>query len=214
VHVKRNWFALAAGVLMFSTVASSMSSPWWRAEIGSGLITVNVDPFFTSFKVLGVTHVVPIIFALNVGLIALFVASGIALIIYTIKPGKGYSKHLLSFGWKRPLHVTAGFFVTLALSLYVTPLAVNAIAHDFEVPTPIVPLMGSSTIHLSNNIFNIPAQVSVTVMTTFTLSFFLGVATVALSIAARAYSRRTPGVNKPTKVETLGSTKLSSSETT
>jgi len=210
--MKRNWLALATGVLMLATVASSLSSPWWRAEIGLDLITVNADPFFTSFEVLGVSYVIPIIFAINIGLTALFVASGVALIIYTIKQEKSYSNHLLSFGWKRPLHVFIGFVVVLVLSLYATPLVVNAIARDVVAPTPIAPLMGASTIQLPNNILNIPAQVSVTMTTTFTHSFFLGAATAALSIAARAYSRRTPYANKPTKVETLGSTE--SSETT
>jgi len=211
--MKRNWFALATGALMLVTVASSLSSPWWKAEIGSGLMTVNADPFCTSFKVLGVSYVIPIISAINVGLAALFVASGMALIIYTIKQEKGYSKHLLSFGWKRPLYVVVGFVAMLALSLYVAPLVVNAIARSVVAPTPIVPLTGLSMIRLPNNVLNIPAQVSITVTTTFTHSFFLGVVAAALSIAARAYHRRTLSANKLTKAETLGPTELTASET-
>jgi len=198
---------------MLVTVASSLSSPWWKAEIGSGLMTVNADPFCTSFKVLGVSYVIPIISAINVGLAALFVASGMALIIYTIKQEKGYSKHLLSFGWKRPLYVVVGFVAMLALSLYVAPLVVNAIARSVVAPTPIVPLTGLSMIRLPNNVLNIPAQVSITVTTTFTHSFFLGVVAAALSIAARAYHRRTLSANKLTKAETLGPTELTASET-
>jgi hypothetical protein len=190
LNLKRNWLALAASALMFATVASSASCPWWRAELGSGLVTVNADPFFTSFEVLGVSYVIPIIFALNVGLAALFVASGITLAVYAINPEKGYSKHLLSFGWKRPLHVVIGFLVVLALLLYAAPAAVNAMARGLAVPTPIAPLLGSSTIWLPRGLLNIPAQVAIAVTSNFTHSFFLGVAAAVLSIAARAYHRR------------------------
>jgi hypothetical protein len=197
--MKRNWFALAAGVLMFATVASSLSSPWWKVQVGSGLLTVNIDPFFTNFNILGVSYVVPILFALNVGTAALFIAGGIALIVYTVKPVESYSKHLLSFGWKRPLYVTVGFIAILALFLHVAPIAVNAMAHSIIAPTPIVPLMGSSTIQLPSGISEVPAQVTITAAATFTYSFFLGVATAVLSVAARIHHRRNSGVNKATK---------------
>jgi hypothetical protein len=194
--LKRNWLALAASALMFATVASSAFSPWWKVEMGSGFVTVNADPFFTSFNVLGVSYVVPIIFALNVGSAALFVASGIALVVYAIKPEKGYSKHLLSFGWKRPLHMVIGFLIALVSLLYAAPVVVNAMARDFAIPIPIAPLTGSSIMWLPRGLLNIPAQVAITVTSTFTYSFFLGVATAALSIAARAYHRRTLSANK------------------
>ena len=195
----RNWFALIASILMFATVASSLSSPWWKMRIGSDLVTVNADPFFTSFNILGVYYTIPIIFALNVGAAALFIAGGIALIVYTVKPDESYSKHLLSFGWKRPLHVTIGFIGILALSLYAIPIAVDAIAPGVKVPTPIAPLAGSSTIRLSSSISNIHAEVAITATATFTHSFFLGVAATVLSIAARIYHRRISGAGKATK---------------
>ena len=188
--VRRNWFALIASIFMFATVASSLSSPWWRMQIGSDLVTINADPFFTSFNVLGVSHTIQIIFALNIGTIALFIAGGIALIVYTAKPTESYSEQLLSFGWKRSLHVTIGFIGILALSLYAMPIAINAIAPDIIAPTPIAPLIGSSTIRLSSSILNIHAEVAIITTTTFTHSFFLGVAAAALSIAARMYHHR------------------------
>ena len=185
-----NWFALIASIFMFATVVSSLFSPWWKMQVGSDIVTVNADPFFTSFNILGVSYIVPIIFALNVGTAALFIASGIALIVYTVKPAESYSKYLLSFGWKRPLHVIVGFICILVLSLYAMSIAVNAIAPDITAPTPIAPLVGSSTIRLSSSILNIHAEVAITTTTTFTHSFFLGVAAAALSIAARMYHHR------------------------
>ena len=192
----RNWFALAAAALMFVTVASSLLSPWWRVEVGSGLLAVNVDPFLTSFSILGTAYIVPIILALNVGTAALFIAGGIALIIYAINPAGKYSKHLLSFGWKRPLQVTAEFIVMLALSLYAAPAAINIIAHGAVAPTPIVPFVGSSIIWLPSGVLNIPARVAVTATATFTHSFFLGVVATALSIVARMWHRRILGAEK------------------
>jgi len=197
--MKRNWFALITSVLMFATVVSSQFSPWWKAQIGSDLVTVNADPFFTSFNILGASYIIPIIFALNVGTAALFIASGIALIVYTVKPAEKYSKHLLSFGWKRPLYVAIGFIATLASLLYITPTAINAMAHNIVTPTPIVPLIGSSTIQLSSNILNIPVQITITTTATFTYSFFLGMVTAALSIAARIHHHRILGANKDAK---------------
>jgi hypothetical protein len=47
--LRENWLALAADTLTFATVASFTFPPWWRAEIVSGLTTVNADLFFTSF---------------------------------------------------------------------------------------------------------------------------------------------------------------------
>jgi hypothetical protein len=198
--VKMNWFALISGVLMFATVISSKFSPWWRVQIGSDLITVNVDPFFTSFNVLGTISVIPLISALNIGAAALFIASGIALTVYAIKPAEKYSKHLLSFGWRRPLEVVFTFIAALASSLYVAPTVINMMAHSTVASTPIVPLIGSSIIQLSLSSFlNVSTKVTIPATATFTQSFFLGAAAAVLSILARIYHHIILGAKK--KVE-------------
>jgi hypothetical protein len=136
--------------------------------------------------------VIPILFAINIAIIALFTASGVIFIIYSIKPTKSYSKHLLSYGWKRPLYTIIGFLVAIVIILYVVPDIINTMAHSSMIPVPIVPLMGSSVIQLSSGIFgnSNSIQIGITAVTTFEYTFYLGLAATVLGIVARIYHRR------------------------
>ena len=217
--MRLNWFALAAGVLMLVVVALSIFTPWWKLQIGSGtaFVAVNANPFYTNFSVLKLNFAIPILFAINIAVIALFTASGVIFIIYSIKPTKSYSKHLLSYGWKRPLYTIIGFIVTLMVILYVVPSIINAIAHSSMIPVPIAPLMGSSVIHLTSGIFgnSNSIQIGITVVTAFEYTFYLGLAATVLGIMARIYHRRIfsnvvipspAGVTTPTQASTPAST--------
>ena len=204
-----NLFALAAGVLMLIVVVLSIFVPWWKLQIGSGtgLMTVNANPFYTSFGLLKLTFVIPILFAINVGTIALFTASGVIFIIYSFKPRKSYSKHLLSYGWKRPLYTIIGFIIVIMIVLYVVPDVINSMGHTSAVPVPLAPLMGSSVIQLPSGFFgnSNSIQMGITVITTFEYTFYLGVAAAVLGIVARIYHRRmvsNPVVSPPTAVTT------------
>jgi hypothetical protein len=161
--------------------------------------------------------VVPILFAINIAVIALFTASGAIFIVYSIKPKKSYSKHLLSYGWKRPLYTIIGFIVTILVILYVVPSIINTMAHSSMIPVPIAPLMGSSVIDLPSGIFgnSNSIQIGITVITTFEYTFYLGLAATVLGIMARIYHRRTfsnviipppAGVTTPTPASTPAST--------
>jgi len=189
-----NLFALAAGALMLVVVALSVFIPWWKLQIGigSGLVTVNANPFYTSFGVLSLSFVIPILFAINVATIALFIVSGIIFIVYSFKPTKSYSKYLLSYGWKRPVYTIIGFIAMMMVVLYVVPDIINLIGHTSAVPVPLVPLMGSSLIRLPSGIFgnSNSIQIGITVVTTFGYTFYLGVAAAVLGIVARMYHRR------------------------
>ena len=189
-----NWFALAAGALMLVVVALSIFTPWWKLQIGSGtgFVTINANPFYTSFDVLHLNFVIPFLFAINIGIIALFAASGVIFIIYSVKPTKSYSKHLLSYGWKRPLYTVIGFIVLIVVILYVAPDIINSMSHSSTVPVPIVPLIGSSVIQFSSGVFGSSnaVQVGITVVTAFGYTFYLAVAAAALGIVARIYHRR------------------------
>ncbi|HMK94270.1 MAG TPA: hypothetical protein VK536_02595 [Candidatus Limnocylindrales bacterium] len=186
-----NWFALAAGVLMLVEVALSIFVPWWKLQIGSGtgFVTVNANPFYTNFGVLRLNFVIPILFAINVATTALFTASGIIFIIYSVKPVKSYSKHLLSYGWKRPVYTLVGFIVVLMLIVYVAPDIVNTMAHTSMIH---IPLVGSSVMQISSNVFgnSNSVQIGITVIATFEYTFYLAIAATALGIAARIYHRR------------------------
>jgi len=188
-----NLFALAAGALMLVVVALSIFVPWWKLQIGSGtgFVTVNVNPFYTNFGVLRLNFVVPVLFAINVAAIALFTASGVIFIIYAFKPTKSYSKHLLSYGWKRPVYTIIGFIVVLMVILYVVPGVVNSMGHS-TIPVPLAPLMGSSLIRLPSGVFDNSnsIQIGITVITTFEYTFYLGLVATALGIVARIYHGR------------------------
>jgi len=189
-----NLFALAAGTLMLVIVVLSVFTPWWKLQIGSGcgLVTINANPFYTNFGILHLNFVIPILFAINIGTMALFAISGVIFTIYAFKPDKKYSKHLLSYGWKRPAYTLIGFIVAIMLILYVSPSIINAAAHTNAFPVPIVPLIGSSVIQLPSGMFggSNSIQIGVTVITTFGYTFYLAVAATALGILARVYHRR------------------------
>jgi hypothetical protein len=161
--------------------------------------------------------VIPILFAINIAIIALFTASGVIFIIYSIKPTKTYSKHLLSYGWKRPLYTIIGFIVTIVVILYVVPSIINSMGHTSMVPVPLVPLIGSSLIQLPSGMFgnSNSIQIGITVITTFEYTFYLAVAATVLGIVARIYHRRIfsnvvipppAGVTTPTSASTPAST--------
>jgi len=194
---------------MLVVVALSIFVPWWKLQIGSGtgFVTINASPFYTNFGVLHLNFVIPILFAINIATMALFTASGIIFIIYSVKPAKSYSKHLLSYGWKRPIYTLVGFIVVIMLIIYVAPDIVNTMGHTSTVNVPIVPLMGSSVIQLPSNIFgnSNSVQIGITVITTFEYTFYLAVVATALGIAARIYHRRIVEkavISSPTAVTT------------
>jgi len=190
-----NWFALASGALMLIVVALSIFTPWWKLQIGngSGLVTINANPFYTNFNVLRLNFVVPVLFALNIGTMVLFAVSGVVFIIYAVMPAKRYSKHLLSYGWKRPLYTLIVFMAVLMLILYVAPHVINAMSHTSVIPVPLVPIIGSSKIQIPSNIFgggSNSVQIGVTMNSTFEYTFYLAVVAAALGIVARIYHRR------------------------
>jgi len=192
-----NWFALAAGILMLILVALSVFTPWWILQVGTGhgLATVNAGPFYTNFSFLKLNFVIPILFAVNIGIMALFAVSGIMFIIYTFKANRDYSKHLLSYGWKRPLYTFVGFFATLMVILYVAPTIINAAKGTAMLPVPIIPLVGTTVMQLPTSLFGGSngsggIEIGVTVITAFSYTFYLGLTAAALGITARIYHRR------------------------
>ena len=189
-----NWFGLVAGVLMLVVVSLSFFTPWWQLQVGSNLATVNADPFYSNFGVLGLKFVVPILLALNIGTMVLFVISGALLILYSIKPLKSYGKELLCYGYKRPIYTIIGFIIVLTLIAYVVPGIINAISGgQANLASPLFPLIGTSTIQLPTGIFSGSSsnsiQVGISVITSFQYTFYLAVAATILAIIARFYHR-------------------------
>ena len=179
ILTKFNWFGLAGGVTTLLVIAASMFYPWWQLTVGDDLIKINASPVNTNFGVLDTSFTIPFILALNIVSLLTLLASGIAMIVYSIIPRKSYSKHLLGFGYKKPLF-TVLFFV---IGLVVTTVILQAVL------SLNVPLMGSTTSTLPIP-FVSGVTLSVLLSAGFQWSFWLAVVAAALCIAARLYHRK------------------------
>jgi len=187
IFTKINWFALAGGATTIAVIAVSLVYPWWQLTVGDDLLTVNASPVNMNMGFLDTSFTIPFIWALNIVSILTLLASGIAMLIYSVIPRKSYSKHLLGFGYKKPLF-TVLFFV---IGLVVTTVICQAVL------SLNVPLMGSTTSTLP-----IPfvSGVTLTVLLSagFQWSFWLAVVAAGLCLAARLYHRKVATVPSAT----------------
>jgi hypothetical protein len=185
ILTKFNWFALAGGVTTILVIAVSLVYPWWQLTVGDDLMTVKASPVNMNLGFLDTSFTIPFIWALNMVSILSLLASGIAMLIYSIIPRKSYSKHLLGFGYKKPLY-TVLFFV---IGLVVTTMICQAVL------SLNIPLMGSTTSTLP-----IPfvSGITLTVLLSagFQWSFWLALVAAGLCIAARLYHGKVAPVPK------------------
>jgi hypothetical protein len=183
ILTKFNWFALAGGVTTILVIAVSLVYPWWQLTVGDDLMTVKASPVNMNLGFLDTSFTIPFIWALNMVSILSLLASGIAMLIYSIIPRKSYSKHLLGFGYKKPLY-TVLFFV---IGLVVTTVICQAVL------SLNIPLMGSTTSTLP-----IPfvSGITLTVLLSagFQWSFWLAIVAAGLCIAARLYHGKVAAV--------------------
>jgi hypothetical protein len=176
---KFNWFGLAGGALTLLVIAVSLVYPWWQLTVGDDLMKINASPVNTNFGFLDTSFTIPFIWALNIMSILSLLASGIAMLVYSIIPRKSYSKHLLGFGYKKPLF-TVLFFVIGLVVITVILQAVLSLN---------VPLMGSTTSTLPIP-FVSGITLSVLLSAGFQWSFWLAVVAATLCIAARLYHKK------------------------
>ena len=184
-----NWFALAGGVTTILVIAVSLFYPWWQLTVGDDLLKVMVSPVNMNFGFLDTSLTIPFIWALNIVAILTLLASGIAMLIYSIIPRKSYSEHLLGFGYKKPLFTLLFFVIGLVVTTLIlqTALSIN------------VPLMGSTTITLPIP-FASDITISVLLSSAFQWSFWLAVVAAALCIAARLYHNKVAPASSTTTV--------------
>ena len=180
---KINWFGFAGGVTTLVMIAVSMVYPWWRLTVGDDLLTANASPVNTNFGALGTSFAIPFIWALNVVSLLTLLVSAVAMLIYSLVPGKSFSKQLLDFGYKKPLFIVVFFVVGLVATVLICQTVLSLS----------VPLMGSTTSTLS-----IPfvSGVNITVLLSagFEWSFWVAVVGAALCIAARLYHKKVAAV--------------------
>ena len=179
ILTKFNWFALAAGVTTLLLIAVSLVYPWWQLRVGDDLLMVDASPINMNLGFMDTSFTIPFIWALNMISILSLLASGITMLIYSVIPRKPYSKHLLDFGYKKPLYIVLFFAIGLVATTMICKTALN-----FSIP-----LMGSTTTTLP-----IPfiSGMSLTVILSagFQWSFWLAAIAVGLCITAKIYHKK------------------------
>ena len=179
MNLKWNWFGLAGGALSLAIVAISFIFPWWHLVVGENLVTVNVSPVATAFNLFGTSLAIPLLVALNLtGLLALATA-GAAMVIYSVIPKKPYARHILDFGYRKPLYSVVFFVITL----FVLTLLVKSFV-DISIP-----LYGTSTLTLPKNLSQ-GATITAQMNTGFLWPFWTEIAAAALCIGARFYHKK------------------------
>jgi hypothetical protein len=191
MKTKINWVGLAGGVTTIVVIIVSLFYPWWQLTIGENLFKVNSSPVNTNFAFLDTAFTIPFIWALNIVSILTLLASGLAMLVYSVIPTKPYSKHLLGFAYKKPLF-TLLFFVAV---LFALTLLVQAVL-NFSVP-----LAGSTTSTLPTQ-FTEGTTISVLLSAEFQWPFWLAAVAAGLCIAARIYHKRITTSQKPAATPT------------
>ena len=183
---KFNWFGLAGGLTTIIVVLVSLLVPWWQLTIGDDLLKANASPVNTNFGFLGSSFTIPFIWALNIVSLLTLIASGIAMLLYSVWPRKSFSKHLLGFGYKKPLFTVLFFIIGLVV---ITAILQAVLSFN-------VPLMGSTTSTLP-----VPLASGVTISflmsAAFQWPFWLTVVAAGLCIAARLYHKKVATVPPP-----------------
>jgi hypothetical protein len=191
---KINWFGLAGGISTLCLIAVSIFVPWWVLTVGGGIVKANVSPIYADFNFVGNAFTVPLIFAINIASILTMLAGGVAMLVYSVKPEKTYSKRLLSFGYAKPLIIVA-IFIIILIAL---PILVGAVANIS------VPILGSEITTLPQTATQ---GTIVTVLMTAELQWPFGLALAAaiLCVGARLYHKRMI-TSPPMSAVTVGKT--------
>jgi hypothetical protein len=147
--------------------------------VGDGLVTANVSPLYTDFNFVGYWFTIPLLWALNLGSILSMAAGGVAMLIYSIYPGKSYSKNLLGFGYKKPL-ISVLIFVIILIVLTQTIQALFSLT---------VPLVGAATSVLPETM-TYGTIVRVLITANFQWPFYLATVAAALCIAGKFYHKK------------------------
>ena len=189
-----SWIGLASGVLLVAVTVLSLFNPWWQLRIGD-FVYANFSPVNTGFNFLGISFLVPLLTAINISSLLLMSISAGLMIVYSINPGKEYSKHLLCWSYKKPLITLIAFVAGIvALSLGVSYIAGQYVNLDFNLP-----IMGSTIVQIPSEMLGqlSGVQIGMTVSTGFHWTFYLAIAATALCIVTRYYhSKLFPGTGQ------------------
>jgi len=181
-----NWFGLAGGAAIICLIFVSFFVPWWQLVVGDGLVTANVSPLYTDFNFVGYWFTIPLLWALNLGSVLSMAAGGVAMLIYSIYPGKSFSKNLLGFGYKKPL-------ISVLLFVIILVVLTQMIQALFSLS---VPLVGSATSVLPETM-TYGTIVRVLISANFQWPFYLATVAAGLCIAGKFYHKKIPNISPP-----------------
>jgi hypothetical protein len=179
-----SWIGLISGVLLVAVIVLSLFNPWWQLRIGD-FVYANFSPMSVGFNFIGITFLVPLLTAINISSLLLLSISAALMIVYSINPGKEYSKQLLCWSYKKPLFTLIAFIAGIvALSLGVSYIAGQYANLDFTLP-----IMGSTIVQVPSEMLGqlSGVQIGMTVSTSFHWTFYLAIAATALCIVTRYY---------------------------
>ena len=179
-----SWIGLISGVLLVAVIALSLFNPWWQIRIGD-FVYANLSPMSAGFNFLGMSFLVPMLTAINISSLLLLSISAVLMIVYSINPGKEYSKQLLCWSYKKPLFTLIAFLAGIAaLSLGASYVAGQYANLDFTLP-----IMGSTIVQVPSEMLGqlSGVQIGMTISTGFQWTFYLAIAATALCIVTRYY---------------------------
>jgi hypothetical protein len=189
IYKSINWFALVGAIIILLLLPISYYFPWWQLIIGENLFQVNTSPVNTHFSFMAVQLNIPIIWAMNVTGLFIYIASGVTLLIYALMPKKTYSIDLLGFAYRKPLYSVLLYLV----GLVVTTLLINSFV-DLNIP-----VMGTSTVSLPQGL-SMGVNVEVVVYSAFQWPFWLALAAAVICIIARIHH---PRISRSTQQTTM-----------
>ncbi len=179
-----SWIGLASGALLVVVTVLSLFNPWWQLRIGD-FVYANFSPMSTGFNFLGISFLVPLLTAINISSLLLMSISAGLMIVYSINPGKEYSKHLLCWSYKKPLITLIAFVAGIvALSLGVSYIAGQYAHLNFTLP-----IVGSTIIQVPSEMLGqlSGVQIGMTVSAGFHWTFYLAIVATAVCIVTRYY---------------------------
>jgi hypothetical protein len=179
ILTKFNWFALAGGVTTLLLIVVSLVYPWWQLRVGDDLLTLDASPINMNLGLMDASFTIPFIWALNMISILSLLASGITMLVYSVIPRKPYSKHLLNFGYKKPLYTVLFFAIGLIATTMICKTLLN-----FSIP-----LIGSTTSTLPIPFIS-GMSLTVPLSAGFQWSFWLAAVAAGFCITARIYHKK------------------------
>jgi len=170
-----NWPGLlcSSTLVVLLILSFTYGMPWWTIRIGEGLGEFRISPFDAGIELFGTAVEVPILFYLNLGAKITILLTAATLLLSSTNAVKKHSARMLDLSYKKPVYMTASIVILGILSKFVLLSTSNI---D-------IPFVGASVLQLSSKGVNI----SVPIISAFTIAFWLAVLSSALAMAAKVY---------------------------